>query len=87
MILVNILGPLRLPSKVLTGPNSALNSPNCKKGEVQKVKCEGDVRHVFANPNTPAARGVNPRPGADFSSFRGPKIDPKSIKNQCKIDA
>ena len=65
-----ILGPLRLPSKVLTGANSALNNTQLQKRWSAEVKCEGDVRRVFTNPNTPAARGVNPRPGADLGCLR-----------------
>ena len=34
------------------------------------MKCEGHVRRELANPNTPAARGVNPRPGADLGCLR-----------------
>ena len=34
------------------------------------MKCEGDVQRELANPNTPAARGVNPRPGADLGCLR-----------------
>ena len=74
-------------SKVLTGPNSAQNSPTYKKNEMQRWSAKVMCSASFPIPARPRRGAVRPRPGADFARLRHSENHLKMMKNQCKINA